>query len=136
MDLFPWEEFTLPYFLVGLFGIFGAMARYGIGILFSPISIFPYGTLCINWFGCFLLSWLTKSAFQRLTWASEVKTAIGTGFVGSFTTFSTFSVETVKLVRDGNPLLGLLYILASLTGGFFMAYLGAHAKKEENHEPY
>lgn len=118
------------YFLVGIAGALGAMLRYSIGIFFSTNSIFPFATLCINLIGSFLLAWLTYGLFKRSSIAPEVKTAITTGFIGSFTTFSAVSVETVSLFESGNILLGILYIVLSIFGGLLMSQLGFRVNKE------
>ncbi len=60
-----------------------------------------------------------------------MKTAIGTGFVGSFTTFSALSVEVVELVNDGKILIGTLYIFVSIVGGMLMGRLGFKVSVEE-----
>lgn len=59
-----------------------------------------------------------------------MKTAIGTGFVGSFTTFSTVSVETIELFQSGKVSLGILYIFVSIVGGMIMCRLGFKTKVE------
>ncbi|MBN6206840.1 CrcB family protein [Ralstonia pickettii] len=118
------------YFLVGVAGALGAMLRYSIGLFFFTNSIFPFATLCINLIGSFLLAWLTYGLFKRSSTAPEVKTAITTGLIGSFTTFSAVSVETVSLFESGNTLLGILYIVLSIFGGLLMSQLGFRVNKE------
>ncbi|MGM7722897.1 fluoride efflux transporter CrcB [Metabacillus sp. Hm71] len=112
------------YFLVGIAGALGAILRYLIGLMFFTNSLFPLATLSINLIGSFLLAWLTTNLFRRLSFSSVVKTAIGTGFVGSFTTFSTVSVETVELFKNESFLIGILYVLVNIIGGILMSQLG------------
>lgn len=112
------------YFFVGIAGALGAMLRYIIGIIFFTNSSFPYATLFINLIGSFILAWLTYGLFKRISLSPEVKTAISTGFIGSFTTFSAVSVETVSLFQNGDALFGVLYIFLSIFGGLIMSQLG------------
>jgi fluoride exporter len=121
----------MVYLYVGIAGFFGAVLRYLIGIALFTNSSFPYTTLSINLFGSFLLSWLTTNLFKRFSLSSSVKTAIGTGFVGSFTTFSTLSVETVELFESGRLLIGILYVFVSIAGGLLMSRLGFKVSMEE-----
>ncbi len=114
------------YVLVGLAGILGASARYGLGLLIGDLTAgpFPWPTLAINLIGSFLLGYATHFLFQTKLLHQYVITAIGTGFIGSFTTFSTFSVETVTLLNERHLADALLYVLVSLFGGLFLSYLG------------
>ncbi|RBP70186.1 camphor resistance protein CrcB [Alkalibaculum bacchi] len=121
----------MVYFLVGVAGTFGAILRYLIGVSLLTNSLFPYATLSINLIGSFLLTWLTTRLLKKTSWPSHITTAIGTGFVGSFTTFSTLSVETVKLFQNGAILLGLLYVFVSIVGGLLMSRLGFNIVGEE-----
>ena len=91
----------MVYLFVGIAGSLGAILRYLIGISLFTNSSFPYATLSINLIGSFLLAWLTTRFFKRTSLSPVIATAIGTGFVGSFTTFSTLSVETVQLFQRG-----------------------------------
>ncbi len=120
----------MAYLLVGIAGTLGAILRYVIGITFFTNSPFPFATLLINLIGSFLLAWLTTNLFKRVSLSPLFVTAIGTGFVGSFTTFSTLSIETVTLFKHGELLLGITYVLASLFGGLFMSRLGFKVSKE------
>ena len=121
----------MVYLFVGIAGAFGAILRYLLGLLLFTNSLFPYATLSINLIGSFLLAWLTTSLFQKTSLPASIKTAIGTGFVGSFTTFSTVSVETVELFRNGNIWLGILYVLGSVFGGLLMSGLGFNLGNRE-----
>lgn len=109
------------YFYIGLAGSLGAISRYLVGTVFLSDSIFPFATLLINLVGCYALAYLT-SRFSFLS--SQLKTVIGTGFLGAFTTFSALSVETVKLFEHGKISMALLYIVVSIVGGILMSNLG------------
>lgn len=114
------------YIIVGIAGILGALSRYYLGLtidMFWHHSL-PLATLTINLIGCFLLAWLTTYIARLNILPSEVITGIGTGFIGSFTTFSTFSVETVKLINHSELGIAFLYVLCSMLGGLIMSGLG------------
>lgn len=120
----------MVYLLVGAAGFLGASLRYFVGVFFFHEStVFPFATLTVNLLGSFLLAWLTTGLFIRISLPSHIKTALGTGFIGSFTTFSTLSVETVNLLLHGKLVLAFLYIVASIFGGLWMSRLGFQVKK-------
>lgn len=105
-------------------GFIGAISRYSIGEWIQPANGFPLGTLLINLSGCFLLSWFLTFYTVRKHFRAEFTLFIGTGFIGSFTTFSTFSVETILLFQNGLAVYGVIYILVSIIFGILLAYLG------------
>lgn len=120
---------------VGIGGAAGAMARYAVASWIPLASGFPTGTLTVNLIGCFLLAWLFTAGSRRARMHPRVKLAAGTGFIGSFTTFSTFSVEILELLSHHQLMPALLYVLASVVGGLGAAFLGfgialLHAPRE------
>lgn len=117
------------YLLVGIAGALGASLRYTLSLLLFNGTVFPLTTLSINLVGCFLLSYLTAGLFAKSGLSTGIKTAIGTGFIGSFTTFSAFSVETITLFTNEEIGLGILYIFISLLGGLLMTSLGLQLQK-------
>jgi CrcB protein len=121
----------MVYFLVGFAGTLGAILRYLIELSLLTNALFPFATLSINLIGSFILAWLTTNLFKRFSISPAVKTTIGTGFVGSFTTFSTLSVETIELFKNGRILIGILYIIVSIVGGILMSRLGFKVSLEE-----
>ncbi|WP_010529256.1 fluoride efflux transporter FluC [Lentibacillus jeotgali] len=116
------------YLWIGIAGALGSILRYLIGITFTH-NIFPYTTLIVNLSGSFLLAWLTTALFKRISISPMAESAIGTGFVGSFTTFSTLSVETVTMFKNGYLLLGIVYVVVSIVGGLLMSRLGFKGRK-------
>ncbi|MCM3239292.1 fluoride efflux transporter CrcB [Heyndrickxia oleronia] len=116
----------MSYLTVGIGGIIGSLLRYYIG-LSSVIwwsSPFPIATLVINLIGCFVLGWFTTYLSKLKLFSPSLLTGFGTGLVGSFTTFSTFSVETVQLIQNSLWGFAILYVLGSLFGGLFFSYFG------------
>ncbi|UFT98266.1 fluoride efflux transporter CrcB [Radiobacillus kanasensis] len=120
------------YFSVGLGGIVGALCRYGISMLFVN-QVFPLATLLVNLVGCFLLPIVSKHLWiQKIP--APYRLAVGTGFLGSFTTFSTFSLETWELLQE-NMTVGLAYILITVFGGLSLAWLGFEVVKRKERQP-
>ncbi|UKS30086.1 fluoride efflux transporter CrcB [Paenibacillus sp. HWE-109] len=114
---------------IGLAGILGALARFGFSTIWNPSTevVFPWGTFFCNLAGCLLLGFLVFT--DKLRIPAKLQMAITTGFIGSFTTFSTFSYETVNMLRQGHMILALLYVLGSLWGGLLITWLGIRLAK-------
>ena len=108
------------FFAVGVGGFFGAMTRYGLSRVIPQEADFPLSTLCINSIGCFCLAWL----FTKYTKRTPFILAIGTGFLGAFTTFSTFSVDALLLFEQDEWILAGSYIASNIGGGLLFAVLG------------
>ncbi|MFK2825293.1 fluoride efflux transporter CrcB [Bacillus sp. B190/17] len=105
-------------------GFVGAIGRYALGEFIHTNNHFPLGTFSINMIGCLFLGWFLTFAGQSGKVKPEWTLLIGTGLVGSFTTFSTFSVETIQLFQEGLVFLALLYAAASTVFGLLLAYAG------------
>jgi CrcB protein len=115
----------LKYLVVGTGGFVGANARYIVGTWVARRwgTAFPYGTFVINISGCFILG-LFATLLLRYAWSDEWRLLIAIGFVGAYTTFSTFEFESLQLVADGALLRAGLNILGSVICGFAAAYVG------------
>jgi fluoride exporter len=122
----------LIYILVGMAGALGAIVRYTIGIYLFTNSHFPFTTLLVNLIGSFVLAWLTVNVFKHKSVSPTIATTVGTGFVGSFTTFSALSVETVNMFNRGDYVTGFIYVAISVFGGLFMSRLGFKANTAVN----
>lgn len=111
---------------VGLGGVLGALARYGVGALVAARwpTAFPAGTFLINVSGSFLLGLLVGLDGRRGGMPSAAYLALGTGFLGAYTTFSTWSVDTLRLWQSGFPGLALANALGSLVAGLLAAWVG------------
>ena len=120
------KEEPLRIFLLIVFGSAGTLARYALQGLVQVRSgtSFPTGTITVNLIGCFLLGGFTEFALHRLSVSPELRIAISIGFFGAFTTFSTFSWETVQMLNDGEWTRALAYVLVSVVGGLLLAWAG------------
>jgi CrcB protein len=89
--------------LVALAGAVGTLARYALGGAVQRVApaTFPYGTLVVNVAGCILFGVVWALAEERLMIGTEVRTILLVGFMGAFTTFSTYAFETGAFLRDG-----------------------------------
>ncbi|MDN9012651.1 fluoride efflux transporter CrcB [Brevibacillus laterosporus] len=117
----------MSFFIVGLSGMLGAVSRYLVGAWTAgwwELS-FPLGTLVVNFIGCMGLGVLNQYLLTRNQLPAWFTLGAGTGFIGSFTTFSTFSVETLALWHQHQYVLAICYVLASLWGGLMMAWFGS-----------
>ncbi len=108
--------------VVGLGGALGSMLRYSLQRSFHS-SYFPYGTLAVNIFGCFLAG-LAAGALLKSGIQSQSSLFAITGFCGGFTTFSAFSLETIHLLEEGKVLSVALYVAASVIAGLLAAFSG------------
>ncbi|QKG84158.1 fluoride efflux transporter CrcB [Kroppenstedtia pulmonis] len=114
----------MNYWIVGIAGMAGALLRHYTSLFFEPLPAdsFPVGTLLVNYIGSFILSWLNGKAGTLIT--PRLQLAIGTGLIGSFTTFSTFSIETIQLWEQDLWGKAVLYVLFSIWGGWLLASAG------------
>jgi len=110
--------------LVALGGALGSVARYGVTGALSR-GDFPWGTFAVNISGTFALGVLFFYALGRGDLSTEVRVFLSIGFFGGYTTFSTFGVETVALLRDGQLWLGLSNLLLNAGVCVVGAFLGA-----------
>ncbi|HSO81007.1 fluoride efflux transporter CrcB [Thiocapsa sp.] len=97
-------------------GALGSLARYGMSsAVYAWLGRgFPWGTLAVNLLGSFLMGLLFVVLIERLSWAPEWRGAILIGFLGAFTTFSTFSIETLNLLEEGAMLAAFLNMVVSV----------------------
>jgi CrcB protein len=114
----------MVYFAVAIGGFLGALVRYQAGFWFQPDDPFPWSTLIINGSGCFVLGWFLTATMDWWPVSPVVRIGFATGFVGAYTTFSTYSLDTVKLLFHGKTALAILYLHFSLAMGLFAAWLG------------
>lgn len=117
------------YLAVGLAGAIGTIMRYFVGVFFFTNSLFPFATLIVNLIGCYFLALFMTVLFKKMNISELFKNAVSSGLIGSFTTFSALSVETVDLMKTGNIILAIIYIGVSMIGGLFFSRFGFHVGK-------
>jgi CrcB protein len=112
--------------LVGVGGLAGSILRYLVALYFArqATSGFPFGTLAVNLAGCFLIGILFAISEKGDLLSPEMRVLLTTGFCGGFTTFSTFSYESIRLIQDGELLFVALYAGGSVVAGLLLTYLG------------
>ena len=111
----------MRYIFIGLGGGLGALSRYLISLSVPLFTIFPYATLTVNLIGSFLLGFLSFLYFKK---KQLLKACLTAGFLGSFTTYSAFSLEVLKFIQNGQLQTAIIYILVSIVGGILLALSG------------
>ncbi len=111
---------------VALGGALGALARFSISTYWLPVipGKFPWSTILVNIVGSFLIGILYVVIVQKGLWSHQWRILLMTGFLGAFTTFSTFSIETVDLIQRSQITLALSYAALSLMGCVAASALG------------
>src|SRR5258705_858869 len=119
------------FLIIGLAGLLGTLGRYGLsGIVARRFGeTFPTGILVVNVFGCFLAGFLFHLMYERFLINEVVRTAIMIGFLGGFTTFSSFGLQTFTLLTDGELGLATLNVLASNIAGVLTVWAGYSAAR-------
>jgi fluoride exporter len=113
-------------FLIALAGSIGTLARYGLSGLIQNLSggQFPWGTLSVNIIGCYFFGLTWALAEERLLISGEMRMIILIGFMGAFTTFSTYMFESGELLRDSQWLPAIGNLMANNLVGFLFLFLG------------
>jgi CrcB protein len=111
----------LPWLGVAAMGAAGALARFRVAAAITAArpSAFPWGTFAVNMSGGFILGALVGAGVS-----GDALFIVGTGFLGGYTTFSTWMVEAQRLGEDGDVARLLLYLLGSMIAGLLAARLG------------
>jgi CrcB protein len=115
------------YLLIALFGALGTVARFSVIQITPKIfqTIFPIGTIIVNLFGCFLIGLVSGILDTKFISIGEnFKNYITIGFLGGFTTFSSFSQDFFNLINNSSYLLSFGYIFVSVFFGLLMFYIG------------
>jgi CrcB protein len=110
--------------LIAICGAIGTLARYGLQGVVQPRSGFPYSTLLINLLGCFLLGLIGQFTLNRMVISPDLRVAITVGFLGGFTTFSSFGWETAKMLEQGAWARATAYVSASVVAGLLLSVAG------------
>ena len=112
--------------LIGLAGMLGTLCRYGLSTWVEQRapSQFPYGTVVINLAGC-LVAGLLFPLFEQAAVAPELRLVVFTGFLGGFTTFSAYGLQTVVLAHGGLLSIAVLNVLVSNAAGLALVWIGS-----------
>jgi CrcB protein len=112
--------------VIGLAGLAGTLARYWLSSVIDNRSgaTFPFGTLAVNLIGCFVIGFLFHAFADKFVVHPAIRSAVFVGFLGGFTTFSSFGIQTFTLFEDGQMLWAVLNILLSNIGGLMLVWLG------------
>jgi fluoride exporter len=126
-----WKEKSdlLKYVMVGVGGCVGSILRFWLGSYIGGKmgTRFPYGTFVINITGSFLIGFILAVLTVKTQWNPNWRYLIPIGFLGGYTTFSSFEYETLRTFQDGQLGLGLLYVGLSVCVGFVAVWGGVMA---------
>ena len=113
------------YAAIAAGGALGSAARYGVAqlITVSP-DTFPWATFWTNISGSFVLGGVLAVVLERFPPTRFLRPFVATGFLGAYTTYSTFAVESDLLVKDGHAGIAVAYVVASLLAGFAAVWIG------------
>ena len=111
--------------LIGLGSGIGGMFRFIISYLTATYNYknFPLGTFTVNIIGCFLMGFIFHLIIEN-QWPDSLKFFLLTGVLGGFTTFSAFSLETIKLIENQNYSIAILYVISSIIIGLLSTWTG------------
>ena len=125
------------YLAVAGGGAVGAMLRYYLTLsgLSRTAQPFPTATFVINISGSFIIGFFLTLVTERIPINPHVRLAVAVGFVGAYTTFSTFEYETARLVEGKDFLYGFLYVVLSFAVGFGAVWAGILLAREIEHVP-
>jgi fluoride exporter len=132
-ETLPWvgkeRSDLLKYVMVGIGGCLGSILRFWLGSYIGERmgTRFPYGTFVINVTGSFLIGLVFALLTVRTTWSPNWRYLIPIGFIGGYTTFSSFEIETLRAVQDGQLGTGILYVVLSVVAGFVAVWGGVVA---------
>jgi fluoride exporter len=112
-------------FWICLAGAAGTATRYLVATWAGERlgAAFPYGTLIVNLTGCFVIAGLMHVAMMN-AWPATLRLALTVGFLGGFTTYSSFNYETARLIEEGAPGTATVNVMLTLVGGFAAGWLG------------
>jgi fluoride exporter len=121
----------MTFAYMAIFAIIGAFARYGQTIVVENVMgrAFPFATLSINVLGSFLMGFLFFATVERINISPELRTGILAGGLGAYTTFSTFSLESLNLMENGEMVKTGLYVAGSVVLSIAAAIFGAQLSR-------
>jgi len=98
--------------------------RFGVSLLLAPTARLPWATLSVNVLGCFIAGILGTWLLAKMTVSANVQLFLITGVMGGFTTFSAFSLDTLRLAESGQWSWALLNVLANVLGSLLAVFAG------------
>ena len=113
--------------VIGFGGFVGAILRYHVDGWVDGRTVagaFPWGTFVVNVSGCFVLGFLVSLLTERVVADPDLRLGLTVGFVGAYTTFSTFAYQALRLGEDGAPVTAAAYVMASVVVGIAAAWAG------------
>jgi fluoride exporter len=125
-------EFVMERILfVGFAGLLGTLSRYWLsGWIDTKFGqTFPVGTLLVNLVGCMLAGFLFHMLTEKYLVDPIARTSVLIGFLGGFTTFSSYALQSLTLVKDGELFMAAMNVVLSNVGGLIMAWLGYSLSK-------
>ena len=125
------------YLAVAAGGALGAMLRYFVGgtVFARTLTPFPLATFVINVTGSFVVGFFLTLAAERMNMSPHLRLAVAVGFIGAYTTFSTFEYETIRLVEEGHFIHAVLNVVLSVTVGFVAVWGGIALARKLGHVP-
>jgi fluoride exporter len=119
----------IRYLMVALGGGLGSVLRFWVGSFVGGKmgTRFPYGTFVINCTASFLIGFIITVLAEKTDWNPNLRFLIPIGFIGGYSTFSTFEYETFRVIQDGQLLTGVLNVVLSVVVGFLAVWLGVIA---------
>jgi len=130
------SRIKMNWLLVALGGAIGASFRYSVALyLVKPATVFPWATWSVNIVGCFLAGVFFAFSEKYIFLQNEVRLFLMVGILGGFTTFSSFGLETFMLLRQGEMVLALSYVLSSLIIGLIFLVIGFYLFNVFLHTP-
>ena len=117
---------------LGIFGGLGCVTRYMVSGWFYTLAgkALPYGTLAVNVIGSLLLGLIMEGSLRSTLLSPELRFGVTVGFLGGFTTFSTFSYETVRLLEEGSLLAAGANVFLNVTVCIVAALLGIYLARQ------
>ena len=114
------------YLMVGLGGFLGSVLRFWLGGYVGNRmgTRFPYGTFIVNCTACFLIGLIVTLLVEKTNWNANWRYLLPIGFIGGYSTFSTFEWETLRVLQDGDLLFAALNVVGSVVAGFVAVWLG------------